>query len=241
MTVRKKRESAKADPVAGWVVILTSVMICGYLFMTNGDPKDFETYSFINTGLCLWMPLVVLLVILRAEPAEYGLSPGNARLGLPLCLIFWVLMIVPLIIVSYRPEFRSQYLNYRLMQNLVGVGPVYNGLHVSAKSLVYYEMGMGFYMFCWEFFFRGYLLFGLRKLIQNDVWAIVLQTIPFVLLHWSMSPGAGKPAPEIASAIPGGIVLGILAIRTKSCVYGFLTHWLVSATFDLLLLLHIYR
>jgi membrane protease YdiL (CAAX protease family) len=82
------------------------------------------------------------------------------------------------------------------------------------------------------------LLFGLRK-IANDITAIVVQTIPFVLLHWSWQQSASKPTPEVFGSIVAGLALGYFAVKTRSCVYGFLTHWAVSATLDIVLLLHV--
>ena len=235
------KESTTNSPAAGWVVAITGAIIVGYLFSTNGDPKPFEVYNFINTGLCLWMPLMILMLVLRLEPSEFGLTIGDSKTGFRWSFVLWLLMLIPVIVASFRPEFRTEYLTEKLSQFLQGVGPVYNGLFVNKKSLLYYELSMGFYMFCWEFFFRGYLLFGLKRLLKNDHWAVILQTIPFALLHWSWQAGASKPGLEILGSIPAGIALGYFAPKTRSCVYGFLTHWAVSATLDVLLLLHVYR
>ena len=95
---------------------------------------------------------------------------------------------------------------------------------------------MGFYMFCWEFFFRGFLLFGLQKSRLGSWGAVIVQALLFALLHWSSDPNASKPLAEVASALPGGIILGILALRTRSFVYGFLAHWAISLTLDVIFL-----
>jgi membrane protease YdiL (CAAX protease family) len=238
--VKQKKETAAKSGPGCWIVVITGAIIATYLLLTNGDPKLFEAYNLINTGLCLWLPLMVLLIFLRVEPSEYGLTVGDAKKGLTWAFLLWLAMLTPLIVVSFRPEFREQYLTYRLAQILQGFGPVYDGLRVNPRALIYYELSMGFYMFCWEFFFRGYLLFGLRQIVRNDLAAVVLQTIPFVLLHWSPEPGASKPLLEILGAVPAGLILGYLALKTRSCVYGFIAHWGVSVTLDLLLLRHVW-
>lgn len=73
------------------------------------------------------------------------------------------------------------------------------------------------YYVAWEWFFRGYLLFGL--LPRFGPWlAIVLQTAPSVLVH------LGKPTGELLGAIPFGLLLGWLALRTGSFWYGWVLH-----------------
>jgi membrane protease YdiL (CAAX protease family) len=83
-------------------------------------------------------------------------------------------------------------------------------------------------MFCWEFFFRGYLLFGLARTVK---WlAVIVQAVVFGALHWYKVPL------ELAASFGAGIVLGILALRAKSFLPCFALHWLVSVSFDVLIL-----
>ena len=92
--------------------------------------------------------------------------------------------------------------------------------------MLYAEASYGLYLFCWEFFFRGYLLFGLLRSIG---WAaVIVQAIAFGLLH------LGKPTSEVAASFGAGIVLGILALNAKSFAPCFLLHWASSVAFDLL-------
>jgi membrane protease YdiL (CAAX protease family) len=222
--------------VTGLVTFLVGAAIVTYLFLTNGDYKPKETYWFINTGLCLWAPLMAIMFFLRHEPGEYGLQRGDAREGFRWALLFWIAMVFVGAGASSRPEFRHYYLNNMLTAPLWGFGPVFNGLSVRPQALLYYELAMGFYMFCWEFFFRGFLLFGFAKTKLGAVGAIILQTIPFVLLHWSWNVHASKPSLEVIGSAIAAPILGILALRTRSIVWGFLAHWAVSMTFDLFIL-----
>lgn len=215
------------------VTFLVGSLITAYLFLTNPDPKSFEEYNFVNTALCLWVPLMTILFVLRQDPNQFGLARGDQRLGLKWALWAWIVMLLGLVIVSHRPEFQQQYLHGRLSQSLAGVGPVFADLHVNPRALLYYELGMGFYMFCWEFFFRGFLLFGLQK-SRLGVWgAIIIQALLFTLLHWSLKASASKPSLEVLSALPGGLILGYFAYRTRSFIYGYLAHWAISMTLDL--------
>jgi membrane protease YdiL (CAAX protease family) len=97
------------------------------------------------------------------------------------------------------------------------------------RYLLYYELSYGFYFFCWEWFFRGFLLFGLARGVGR--WAILLQAVPFGFLHW------GKPWPEIAGSFVAGLILGELALRARSFLPCFALHWLIALGMDLSALL----
>jgi membrane protease YdiL (CAAX protease family) len=81
-------------------------------------------------------------------------------------------------------------------------------------------------MFSWEFIWRGYMLFGLKE--KFGYYAVLIQMIPFLILH------NGKPAPETFGAIIGGLVLGILALRTNSILYCVITHVCVMFSIDII-------
>jgi membrane protease YdiL (CAAX protease family) len=249
--MRTKTRTAKAAPEGektdgrggngpvGPITFVVGAVVASYLFMTNPDPKTFEAYNFINTGLCLWVPLMAIFFFMRQEPAQFGLTRGDRRLGLKCALIAWAAMLLPVVYFAHRPDVQDYYLHGRL-QNwyLSGLGIVFDGSHVHYKALFYYEMSMGFYMFCWEFFFRGFLLFGLQKTFLRTWGAVIAQALVFMLLHWAWKDHnqASKPSLEVLSAFPGGIILGVLALRTRSFLYGFLAHWAISMTLDLFLL-----
>src|SRR3972149_3352041 len=60
----------------------------------------------------------------------------------------------------------------------------------------------------WEFFFRGFLLFGLMRLMGPT--AVVAQAVPFALAH------LGKPEAETLSPIFGGTLFAWVAWRRFS-------------------------
>jgi len=226
--------------VTGAVTTVAGALIVAYLFSTNPDPKTPESYKLINTALCLWAPLMVILFVLKQEPSRFGLTHGDRRQGLRWTLVAWIGMTILLAVMSRIPAlWRGQqqyYLNGILSQYYEGVGPVFAAGRVHCLALVYYELFMGFYFFCWEFFFRGFLLFGLQKTKLGSTGAIIAQALVFMLLHWSWHAGASKPGPEVLSSLVGGILLGVLAVRTRSCLYGYLAHWSISVTQDIFLL-----
>jgi len=79
-----------------------------------------------------------------------------------------------------------------------------------------------------EAFFRGFLLFGLYpRLGRYAIWAMV---IPYTMIHF------GKPMPETFAAIVAGYALGHLALRSRSFVWGWMLHWSVAITMDVLVI-----
>jgi membrane protease YdiL (CAAX protease family) len=56
--------------------------------------------------------------------------------------------------------------------------------------------------------------------------------VPFGILH------AGKPMPEACGAIIASVVLGWLAMRTRSSWYGFAPHASIAITMGLLAVAH---
>lgn len=79
-----------------------------------------------------------------------------------------------------------------------------------------------------EAFFRGWMVGALRKSMGSA--AIFAMAAPYCMIHY------GKPYLEAHGAIVAGVVLGSLAMRTKSIYSGFLVHITVAFLMDLLAL-----
>lgn len=83
------------------------------------------------------------------------------------------------------------------------------------------------YMFCWEWCFRGFLLFGSAQGLGWIV-AVVLQAIMFGFSH------TGKPPAEFWSSFFGGGALGVICWREKSFVPAFFVHALVQVAWSVM-------
>ncbi len=77
-----------------------------------------------------------------------------------------------------------------------------------------------------EMFFRGWIVGALRKSLGAA--AIFAMAVPYCMIHY------GKPYLEAHGAIVAGVVLGSLALRTKSIYSGFLVHITVAFLMDFL-------
>ena len=74
----------------------------------------------------------------------------------------------------------------------------------------------------------GWLVGALRKSMGSG--AIFAMAVPYCMIHY------GKPYLEAHGAIVAGVVLGSLAMRTRSIYSGFLVHITVAFLMDLLAL-----
>ncbi len=202
-----------------WFPMLTALVgasICVALFRFNALPHTYEEYLVTNILCLLWLPIVLIFVVGRKEPAQFGFCQGDPRTGYRIAGLLF-LGLVPLMLIACRlPSFQSYY-------------PIQKGAETSIAFFAYFELTYGMYLFCWEFFFRGFLLFGLQPLIGN--WSVLLQAIAFGALHH------GKPPMEELSSYIAGIILGVVALRAKSFVPCFVLHWAAALTFDVLVIL----
>ena len=153
-----------------------------------------------RTLLYFLIPLLIILLVFRQKPAEFGLTLGNWKTGIILTLASIILIAPVLWLVTHGAATMREY--YK---------PLLPGLPWNTLLD----------LFGWEFLFRGWLLFGFaRKFGPEAIW---LQAVPFAMAH------IGKPEVETLSTVFGGFAFGWVAWRTKSFVYPLLIHWFVSS------------
>jgi len=174
-------------------------------------------YWFLTSGITLLLlPMLVVKFGIKDRLRDYGFRLTHGKLGWGFAIGGWILMI-PLMILALQlfPSFQQKY-------------PLCKVAGTSWNTLILYEISYGIYMFSWEFFFRGFMLFGLERQFGN--YSILVQTIPFAVMHYS------KPFSEAMGSIVAGVLLGIFAFETRSFIYGAAIHWFVAMTMDLLAL-----
>ena len=177
--------------------------------------RTWEEYLLVNiTGLIL-IPSVLHFLWLRTTPQRMGFGPAN-RYGWRAALIALMVMLPVLVVAARFPAFQAYY-------------PIQPMAGYSWRYLVYFELTYGAYMFAWEWFYRGFLTFGLARGFGATA-AVVTQAAAFGIMHY------GKPPAEMAGSFIAGIALGSLALRGRSFLPCFALHWVVSILFDLLVL-----
>jgi len=174
-----------------------------------------KRFYYHNPEHMIFPALAGVLVILataksaNVKLAPWGVSIGDWRWWGPKVGILLLAMVPFIGIAAYiSPELREFY-------------PEFRPARESAAALFKYQIGNGVYMFGWEFFFRGFLLFGVAR-FAGIRGAILLQAIPFMLLH------KGKPEIEMMSSFFGAIGLGWFCWRAKSFWPAFLLHWAIN-------------
>lgn len=215
----------------GWWTLAVGVAVSTFLLWRNGGwdafrcsrPMGWHEYYLVNLA-CLLVPgFLLVLWGFKRDLSEFGLASGNRRLGVVGTAAGWLVFLPVLWGIASRPAFQSYYLS-----NLHASGalvPGTRGDEIDWPGWLFHESTMTVYMLAWEWFFRGFLLFGLRRSFPG--WfAIGVQALLFGVLH------LGKPVEEVLSSFVGGVVLGIAALRVRSMVPCFALHALISASHD---------
>lgn len=213
------------------VALIGAATVYGlFWFQYYSGNTSYNLYLVINMLALLWVPLLTILLLLRADLSSFGFTPGFVRGIWPAVGIMFLGLLALMGIVAPKPAFQDYYPIFRRwdeFQRVLGPYsyPQHNPFLSWPMAMFYAEVTYGAYLFCWEFFFRGYLLFGLQRSL-GSIAAVMLQAAAFGLLHW------GKP--EMLPSFAAGIILGVLALRAKSFVPGFVLHWAASISFDVL-------
>jgi membrane protease YdiL (CAAX protease family) len=184
------------------VVALT--VVSTLLLMVDYYERLTPIKAIDRVALYLIIPLGIVIFAFRRPVAEYGFTFGDRRAGLKLTALV-IAIAAPLLWFVGRGD-PSMIAYYSRQAN--AAAPLYTFLDLIG----------------WEFFFRGFLLFGYAKYFGSN--ALWIAAVPFALAHIS------KPAIETYSTIFGGLLFGLIAWRSKSFVYPFLIHWFI-ATFTI--------
>lgn len=165
------------------------------------------------SSACLLLFVLVPLLYNRLFPSgmadPFGLAWRPAIRHLPVYLSLLGLMLPLLWWAAGRPAFQEFY-------------PMYKP--VSPAAWLAFELIYLGQFFCVEFFFRGFALFRLEQ--RFGLHAVSLMVVPYALLH------IHKPFPEALGSIVAGLVLGMLALKTRSIWPGLAVHGGVALAMD---------
>ena len=188
------------------------------------SPKDhpyYELYGLLHWVFFCVIGFVVLpciyLKLCKRRISDMYLGTGELTSHLKVYLVLFLLVMAPVVFVSYSPEYQRIY-------------PFYPHAGRSVFDLLAWELAYGLQFFALEFMFRGFMLSGLKKWLGFG--AVFVMIIPYCMLHFQ------KTGSESLGAIIAGILLGGLAMKYRSIWGGVLLHWLVAIAMDLLSLSH---
>lgn len=171
------------------------------------------------SGACLVLFVLLPLIFHAAFPVSFddplGLRARKVAAHWRIYGLLIVIMAPVLWVASAAPSFYNFY-------------PMYKP--VAAGDWVTYEAVYLVQFVFLEFFFRGFALFRLES--RFGLHAVTLMVIPYALIH------IHKPLPEALGAVVAGLVLGTLAIKTRSIWPGVIVHASVAFMMDVFALVH---
>lgn len=167
--------------------------------------------SWLAIGFVL-IPVLVIKLAFKEAILDFGLGLADSRLYTKWIALFTGLSIIAAIVVSFRKDFISFY-------------PFYGFSSRSWADLIVWECLYFTEILFVEFFFRGFLLKSFKPRFGFN--AILIMCLPYMMVHF------GKPWPETVNSFFFGLLLGVLALRSRSIWGGVLIHYSLAFTTDL--------
>lgn len=158
--------------------------------------------------LVVLAPLIILYRILPGQRSFWGVTLQN-MLWRPYLLM--LLLMMPLILfASTQADFLS---TYPRLKQIIFVAPYTDYFFVTG---LLYEISYGIDFVTIELFFRGFLMFAFVRYAGAS--ALLPMAVFYCSIHF------GKPLMECISSFFGGLILGVIAYRTRSIVGGLVVH-----------------
>lgn len=203
------------------------------------------SYCIITITFVTYFIITYLFKQLANHNIEKALFKKNGLLYLNLRHCIGILLF-GLLFFSYKPDFVRALIslkNFNIESIIVGLVILVLSIVLSKSSVnkllinyqitskvfsgnrtVYFILRSAF-LFSYEIFFRGILLFALIE-VFGLILGIVICTLLYVLIH------AFDSKAEIIGAIPFGIVLCLLSYFTKSILLPFIIHLSLSLVYE---------
>ncbi|MBD3310528.1 CPBP family intramembrane metalloprotease [Candidatus Woesearchaeota archaeon] len=185
---------------AGIVIVCAVTLILLRWFLPIHEEGYTNSFFFY-----FLMPLLLIILLFRQSPKRFGFRLGDWKKGLKYAGMFGAAALVLNLAGMLFPSIRETYGNDYTIAAF-GIYLLKYGLAIGAE----------------EFFFRGFMLFGLAERFGRD--AIFIQMIPFALLH------LGKPGVEAFTTIITGLILGYIALKSKAWWPAWLSHLSIGLT-----------
>jgi len=183
----------------------------GWRAMTPGSRQPGMHYAASFLLLAV-VPLLVARWIGGYRLRDLGLGLGRWKQGLA-----WLAVGLPLAVVAGR---------YAATQaGMQAVYPLDPSVSPRLVEFLPYAASAFLYFGAWEVLFRGVLLFGLAPRF-GAANANVTQSALAVTAHF------GRALNETFSALPGSLVFGVVALRTRSVWYTALIHWMLGMSME---------
>ncbi len=200
-----------------------------------GVPWDHELIAFwAGAFLLVVIPILIIKFGFRQPLAEYGLGLpplARRRLAVWTFLTLTLLSLPAFWLGAQDPGMRQLY-------------PFYKNFSSTAEFIVYEITYLPFFIAI-EFIFRGYLLFGLAGVRDDEIrragggapgvfyfhrYALLIQMLSYTAWH------LGKPLAELWGTLVWGLAGGATAYASRSIWPVVLAHWLLNVFLDAVIL-----
>ncbi|HVF48011.1 MAG TPA: CPBP family intramembrane glutamic endopeptidase [Pyrinomonadaceae bacterium] len=172
-------------------------------------------WVFVSMVFYLVVPVIFVRCVQRRPLSEIGLSLTIEQGFIGLLLKCTVIMLPLVYLMSLTAGFSAKYPFLK----------VHNGEPYLGSTLLVWELIYFLQFFGLEFFFRGFLLHGLKPSL--GLYSIFVMTVPYTMIHFQ------KPMPETIAAILAGIFLGWLSYRNGNIWMGLILHCFVAFSMDI--------
>jgi membrane protease YdiL (CAAX protease family) len=167
-------------------------------------------------ALLLMLPLLMLVHwLLEKKWTLYGIKQTQSLKNYVLLIVF---MLPLLVWASLQTDFSLVYPKAAIVGRQLGddANPFHYLLFETAYAADFFTI---------EFFFRGFLIIALSKLIGKQC------LLPVALFYFSIH--LGKPMMEAVSSFFGGLILGSISYHSKSIWGGLLVHISIALLMEL--------
>ncbi len=217
-----------ADWKTVWVLVVAAVALTGQRFWQayvpvtmigaeSGLTWEFSSLLAFAFGCVFWycVPAVLLIkFVFRENVTDYGVKLRGWSSGWKIYLVFVAVMVPLVFVFSAEPTFQQIY-------------PFYSGWTPEGDGwgrLLAWEAAYAIQFVALEFFFRGFLVHGLKH--RFGVYSVFVMTVPYCMIHF------GKALPECAASIVAGVALGLMSLKTRSVWLGAVLHISVAWGMD---------
>ena len=156
------------------------------------------------------IPALVVKFVFGLTLADFYLTPRQYFKKLPFYALLFLPVGLAVIAVAQSPTFQAHY-------------PFYDNA-TGWPDRIAWELGYALQFFGLEYFFRGFMLRGV--VAELGSMGVMVMVVPYCMIHF------GKPLPECLGSILSGLVLGTLAMDTKSIWGGVTIHVAVAWLMD---------
>jgi membrane protease YdiL (CAAX protease family) len=235
---REAADERARFPGFDWRPVFVLILVSFILIFQEyyGDRPNFDQYvgrffegsRYYSLGSFAWwagakvlgyliVPVLAVKLVLRGRLSDYGMSVRDFGKHAWIYVALFLAVLPAVVAASYTRPFQATY-------------PFYKAASRSWTDFFLWESMYAASFMALEFFFRGFILFSLKRVM--GAYAIFVMIVPYCMIHFH------KPVAEVAGAIFAGIILGTLAMATRSIWFGVLIHVSVAVAMDLLAIAH---